>query len=126
MRLFVDIDDTLIIYYDTGDDEEAHPYGAIHGESYHINQTLKNFIFAFREKYEDALIVIWSGGGDQYAAQVAEEAGLGEVNAMYLTKDRETFYLVREGDIVVDDQPIKVAATVTPPDFFDSKDNWGL
>ena len=37
-----------------------------------------------------------------------------------------TFPLVREGDIVVDDQPIKVVATVTLPDFFDTKDNWGL
>ena len=76
MRLFVDCDDTLVLYDAKG---EVHPYGFVRDEPYRWNQSLKNFIFAFREKYEDALIVIWSGGGAQYAQRVAEAMGLDEL-----------------------------------------------
>ncbi len=123
MRLFVDCDDTLILYDSEG---EVHPYGFVRDEPYRINDTLVAFVKAFYAKYPDALITIWSGGGDQYAAQVAKEVGLGEIDALCIIKDRTTFSLVGEDDIVVDDQELEVAATVTPPDFFDNKDNWGL
>ena len=43
-----------------------------------------------------------------------------------MDKDRTTYPLVDEDDIVVDDQELAVPVTVTPPDFFDDKDNWGL
>lgn len=124
MRLFVDCDDTLILYDSAG---EIHPYGFIKDEPYRVNEPLVAFIRAFREKHPDGFIVIWSGGGGDYAEQVAKEVGLAEVGAFYLTKDEDTFFLVRgEDDIVVDDQELKVAAVVSPPDFFDNKDNWGL
>jgi len=123
MRLFVDCDDTLILYDSEG---EVHPYGFVRDEPYRINDTLVAFVKAFYAKYPNALITIWSGGGDQYAAQVAKEVGLGEIDALCIIKDRTTFSLVGEDDIVVDDQKLRVAATVTPPDFFDNKDNWGL
>ena len=123
MRLFVDCDDTLILYDSEG---EVHPYGFVRDEPYRINDTLVAFVKAFYAKYPNALITIWSGGGDQYAAQVAKEVGLGEIDALCIIKDRATFSLVGEDDIVVDDQELGVVATVTPPDYFDNKDNWGL
>ena len=123
MRLFVDCDDTLILYDSEG---EVHPYGFVKDTPYRWNQPLKNFIFAFREKYEYALIVIWSGGGAKYAQRVAEAIGLDELDIVYMDKGRKTFTLVGEDDIVVDDQELRVAVTVTPPDYFDNKDNWGL
>jgi len=123
MRLFVDCDDTLILYNSEG---EVHPYGFVRDTPYHVNESLVAFIKAFYAKYPEALITIWSGGGDQYATQVAKEVGLDEIDALCIIKDRTTFPLVAEDDIVVDDQELKVAATVTPPDFFDNKDNWGL
>ncbi len=121
-RLFVDCDDTLILY---GSEGEVHPYGFIKDEPYRVNEPLLAFIKAFREANPCALIVVWSGGGAQYALTIAREVGLADEVAVMI-KDRTTFPLVTEHDIVIDDQPIKVAAVVTPPDFFDTKDNWGL
>lgn len=132
MRLFVDCDDTLLLFgYPDADPDSATPYGFWRDVPYTINQPLVAFMRAFREKHEDALIVIWSGGGEQYAYAVMRAVGLGEddpefIDPIPMIKDRTTFPLVGEDDIVVDDQPIKVAATVAPPDFFDNKDNWGL
>lgn len=123
MRLFVDCDDTLILYDSAG---EIHPYGFIKDEPYRVNEPLVAFIKRFRAKYPNELIVIWSGGGRDYALRVALEAGLGGLGTSTLVKDSTTFYLVGEDDIVVDDQELGVAAVVTPPDFFDDKDNWGL
>ena len=127
MRLFVDCDDTLLLFgYPDDDPDSVTPYGFWRDVPYTINEPLVAFIRAFYAKYPNALITIWSGGGDQYAAQVAKEVGLGEIDALCIIKDRTTFSLVGEDDIVVDDQELKVAATVTPPDYFDNKDNWGL
>lgn len=123
MRLFVDCDDTLVLYDSEG---EVHPYGFVRDTPYHFNETLIAFIWGFRAKYPEALIVIWSGGGSDYALRVALEAGLGGLDIAALVKDRTTFYLVGKDDIVVDDQALGVAAVITPPDFFDDKDNWGL
>ena len=123
MRLFVDCDDTLILYDSEGD---VHPYGFSRGDPYHVNETLVAFIWGFRAKYPDALIVIWSGGGRAYAEQVAREVGLSEVATLCAIKDRTTFGLVTTDDIVVDDQKLSVPVVITPPDFFDTKDNWGL
>ena len=133
MRLFVDCDDTLILYDSEGCGPTAgvHPYGFVRNEPYRINEPLVAFVKAFCAKYPDALITIWSGGGDQYAAQVAKEVGLGEIGALYVIKDRTTFALVGEDDIVVDDQELRMPHLAegwhpVSPGFFDNKDNWGL
>ncbi len=131
MRLFVDCDDTIVLYKPESENVSGqgnrHPYGLMYDDSLYVfNEPLLKFIVAFREKHPDALIVIWSGGGAWYAERVAEQAGIGHLDLTYMDKDRTTFPLVDEDDIVVDDQELRVAATVTPPDFFDNKDNWGL
>ena len=112
-RLFVDCDDTLILFDSEG---EIHPYGFSRGDPYHINEPLVVFIKEFREKYPEGFIVIWSGGGQEYATQVAKEVGLESVTPWHMIKDRTTFDLVREGDIVVDDQELEVPAKVLRPD----------
>ncbi|KKL05781.1 hypothetical protein LCGC14_2219230 [marine sediment metagenome] len=61
MRLFVDCDDTLILYDSEG---EVHPYGFVRDEPYRINDTLVAFVKAFYAKYPNALITIWSGDSD--------------------------------------------------------------
>lgn len=131
IRLFVDCDSTLLLYDDEGS-PTAHHYGFWRGDAFHINEPLVAFMRRFREKHEDALIVIWSGGGANYAHEVMIRVGLGEgdddfIDPIPMIKDRTTFYLVREGDIVVDDQAIEVPTTVTPPDFFDEGGiAWGI
>lgn len=122
MRLFVDCDDTLILF----DSEGPHPFGATaYNEPFHFNEPLIAFIRRFRQRNFDDLIIIWSGGGRKYAQTVAEMVGLDDIGAGYLIKDRTTFDLVRKQDIVVDDQKLAVSAVITPPDFFGDAEKWG-
>ncbi len=116
-RLFVDCDDCLVLY-DSADGESYHPYGFARGERYHVNAPLAESIRAFARDNPCAMIVVWSGGGAQYARMVANMA-LHGVDVTAMTKDRSTFDFVRSGDIVVDDMADSVrgvAAEVLRPD----------
>lgn len=109
-RLFVDCDDTLVIYESaTG---EINPYGAWKGEPFERNETLIKFLYEFDTDF----LVIWSGGGANYAEVIANLLGIDELNPTYLIKDKTTFELVRPGDIVIDDQNIEVDTEVWRPD----------
>lgn len=112
MRLFVDCDDTLILYSRTG----INPHGVLFGTPYVVNDGLVAFVRRIAAANPDALIVIWSGGGGQYAEVVAKIAGLDDIAATYMVKDHTTYPLVRAEDIVFDDQDIKVPAIVWRPD----------
>ncbi len=111
-RLFVDVDDTLVLFDSEG---EVHPYGFWRNDAYRLNDPLAEYIFQFRRDNPDALIVVWSGGGAEYAKAVIDDL-LHGFDATPMIKDRTTFYLVREWDIVVDDQELRVPARVLRPD----------
>ena len=113
-RIFVDCDDTLILY-ESGGDGVFHPGGVPRGEPHTYNRPLVDSVRAFANDHPCALVVVWSGGGAQYARVIADIA-LPGVNVAALIKDRTTFDLVRPGDIVVDDQDIGVPAKVFRPD----------
>jgi len=112
MRLFVDVDDTLILYDVAG---EQHPCGLVYGQAYTVNEELIKYIRWFALEHPDALVVIWSGGGREYAEHVARLAGVDNIGAAYLCKCPDTFALVEEDSIVFDDQEIKVPARVWGP-----------
>lgn len=119
--LFVDCDDTLILYDSalcTGPDNDcsvhAHPYGFLRGESYTINEPLVASIKAYVYDNPCALTVIWSGGGARYARAIADVV-LSGVDVMTLIKNKTSFHLVRPGDIVVDDMDVEVATKVYRP-----------
>ena len=112
-RLFVDVDDTLIIYED-GEDEERHPYGYLKGYSYHANEPLVDYIKWFAKEYPEALIVIWSGGGGDYARTIAERA-LPDLEVATMIKDETTYPLVGADDIVVDDQDLPLPNEIHRP-----------
>ncbi len=121
-RLFVDCDDTLIIYDDiacTWPDEpcevHGHPFGVLRGESYKINEPLAASIKSWAYDNPCALTVIWSGGGAQYARAIADIA-LPGVDVVTMIKDKTSFHMVRSGDIVVDDMSLDVPARVYRPD----------
>ena len=121
-RLFVDCDDTLIIYDNiacTWPDEpcevHAHPFGVLRGETYTINEPLVASIKAYVEDNPCALAVIWSGGGAQYARAIADIA-LPGVEVITMIKDKTSFHMVCPGDIVVDDMELDVPAKVYRPD----------
>lgn len=120
-RLFVDCDDTLIIYDNiacTWPDEpcevHAHPYGVLRGETFKLNKPLISSIKLWVEDNPCALAVIWSGGGAQYARTIADIA-LPGVEVITLIKDETSFGMVRVGDIVIDDMGLKVPAKVLRP-----------
>ncbi len=112
-RLFVDCDDTLILFDSEG---EIHPFGFWRDDPYRINEPLVVFIRQFRKENPEGFIVIWSGGGQEYATQVVREVNLEDVTAWHMIKDKTTFHLVREGDIVIDDMDIEVPVKVLRPD----------
>ena len=110
MRLFVDVDDTLILYKGEG----PHPYGVRFGEPYVANMRLSSEMTRFFGVNQDAQLFVWSGGGAQYAREVGSRF-VHDLEPTFLTKDRDAFGLVSLGDIVIDDQPIKVGVEVQDP-----------
>lgn len=98
----MDVDDTLVLY----DGDGSHPYGVYYGEG-RPNKALIGRILLF-----EGDVFVWSGGGLDYARAIGRQL-LPAVDFTPLTKDQESFPLVRPGDIVVDDQPIPVR-THTP------------
>jgi hypothetical protein len=114
-RLFLDCDDTLIRYQDTSND--THHYGVLlHGTPWSPNEDLLARVREFAATYPTALVVIWSGGGAEYAEQCARMLQLDDIGASYFIKDRSTMFLVREGDIVIDDQPLRCDGEQFKPD----------
>ena len=98
MRLFVDVDDTLIIY----DQPPPNPYGYYHGIPWRVNQPLLDGIHRFQADSPEKQIIIWSGGGKEYSEILIHRFGLtGLVEGML--KDQWSLSLIQEGDIVVDD-----------------------
>ncbi len=121
-RLFVDCDDTLIIYDniacswpDEPCEVHGHPFGVLRGEPYKINEPLAASIKAYVEDNPCALVIIWSGGGAKYARTIADIA-LPGVDVMTMIKDKTSFHMVRPGDIVVDDMSLDVPTKVYRPD----------
>ncbi len=101
-RLFVDVDDTLVLYQ-TGDG--PHPYGVYMGVPWEPNEKLIEGIHAYKMENPSHSIFIWSGGGKDYAKMWAEKLGLDEL-VTCLDKGKDTLELIREGDLVIDDEPV--------------------
>lgn len=97
--LFIDCDDTLVLWLDPDghvDESSAHPYG-MGSERYVHNQLLLEGVREWREK-NDGPIVVWSGGGSDYALRFVLETGI----PCDATADKDPG-VPREGDICVDD-----------------------
>ena len=109
--LFVDVDDTLILFEGDG----VHPYGFYAGQ-YWPNEALIRRMRAW-----DGPIVVWSGGGEEYARTVGEVV-LGDLHFTALQKDERTFALVQPGDVVVDNDPISVRTHEPTEAFSETSD----
>lgn len=95
--VFIDVDDTLVLYQN--ETKGIHPYGILHGEPYEPNTKLIEKLKSF-----DGDIIVWSGGGKEYARQVARMILLPEgIRCQAAFKMGEGLQ-VKEGDIIVDDQ----------------------
>jgi len=98
LTLFVDVDDTLIIY----DRPPPNPYGYYDGIPWRVNQPLLEGIRQFHLDNPEVQIIMWSGGGKEYAEIWIARFGLAGL-AVGMLKDQWSLSLIQEGDIVVDD-----------------------
>ena len=99
LRVFVDCDGTLVIY----ESGTFQPYGVLKGEQYELNDDLIESLIQVRDFHPDALMVCWSGGGQDYAEEIAKLCGIEHLFDLFMFKDRPNFYLATEGSIVIDD-----------------------
>ena len=104
--LFVDVDDTLILFEGDG----VHPYGFYSGKG------RPNVALIRRMRAWDGDIVVWSGGGEEYAREVGDQL-LGDLPFKALGKNLGALALVEPGDVVVDDAPVP-GRTHEPMDDF--------
>ena len=107
MRIFVDCDDTLILYPGDG----QHLFCVFTPWIAATKGWKSNEVLIARIRRFDGDVFIWSSGGREYAKRIARVL-LPGVSATFLAKDKDSFRLVREGDIVVDDHHIPVGVKI--------------
>ncbi len=95
-RILVDIDDTLVLYRSGG----IHPYGFLYGYPFEPNKELID-----RLKKFDGEIIVWSGGGAEYANKVAKMLLPRDMKFTAKAKGSNDIRNMGEGDVIVDDQP---------------------
>lgn len=113
-KLFIDVDDSLVIYHDALADK-PHPYGVYEGLPWEPNTRLIEGIRAWSVTNPHGLIIVWSGGGYQYADYWAKKL-LPDLKVVCLSKTKVAMTLVSAKDIVVDDQELKMPCRVYRPD----------
>ncbi len=109
--LFVDVDDTLILY---DDDLPRDPV---------LGHSIPNEPLVKRIQAWDGPVVVWSAGGRDYACAVGDYV-LGALSFTALEKDRRAYAFVQPGDVVVDNDPIP-GRTHEPMDVFSAKSEAG-
>jgi hypothetical protein len=112
MRLFVDCDDTLVLWLNDGKPtsgplvpEGPHPYGA-GADRWLPNEALLVAVRAHMASSPDDHLIIWTGGGEAYARTWAGR--LFPQGDYYAAISKDT-RLPLPGDLCVDDMPMKVA-----------------
>ncbi len=97
-KLFIDIDDTLILYQHVG----PNPYGVYMGTPWSTNEKLLEGIRTHAAENPTDLIIVWSGGGRQYAQMWTDQLGIDDL-VFCMDKNKYAIELIEEGDIAVDD-----------------------
>lgn len=108
MRLFVDCDDTLVLWLDDDGDVAAgpNPYGNA-SDRWKANTDLVAALNEWNENTLGSEIILWTGGGIAYA-RVWEQRIYPEA-ADAISKDTR---IPGPDDLCIDDMPIKVACPV--------------
>ena len=111
-RLFIDCDDTLVLWL--GEDGEVdggpNPYGG-GKEKWEPNRALIAAIESSREEYEE--VVVWTGGGSDYARVWRDRLLPWAHHA--IAKDTR---IPGSEDVCVDDAVLRVAAALLTPQEF--------
>lgn len=114
-RLFVDCDDTLVIWQP---ENRKRADGLYMGDEWGSNDPLIDAIKAYLANNTDTQLIIWSGGGLNYAdlwgRRILNQAGVHGWIA--LSKDNR---LPRDGDLCIDDIELTLSSgEVVHPDYF--------
>ena len=118
-RIFCDVDDTLVLYQKVGPNQ----YGVYMGTPFVVNERLVAGLLDLRVRDPWTLIVVWSGGGKEYAKMWMRCLGLDKI-AVGMLKDETTFPLIQEGDVVIDDDPLGGRRTDQPARRTHKPDEW--
>ena len=104
VTIFVDVDDTLVLY-DDSHGPGPHPYGVKYGVPWEPNKPL---IQGIKEVSRLGFpVIVWSGGGRQYAQQWVWDLELEHYVAGALEKSPDALHtLPKAGDIVINDLPV--------------------
>ena len=99
--LCIDCDDTLVLWHDE-EEGNKHPYGR-NATGYDLNEPL---IQKVKDMSKDNIVLVWSGGGKEYAAYWAEQC-FGNIGYVDITNNKDIWEMseVAKADdvIVVDD-----------------------
>lgn len=106
MILWCDCDGTLIHWWDASAEASV-------GAPYRVDYSVVNAVNRFLASVPAAELVVWSGGGQSYAASWAQK--LFPHCKLAVAKDVR---LPAQGDLCVDDMPLKVDAPVLLPQDF--------
>ena len=105
--LFVDVDDTLITWCPEGCQHTMHPFGA-GANHWRLNEEVYDFMC-----WWSGPIVIWSGGGDAWAEEMATKALPPEMLARVDRYESKWTRIPSVGDLFIDDDPFESFAGKT-------------
>ena len=98
MKLFVDVDDTLILYY------ENHTWDLSLTATYDINFDLIEALEIWCKYYPETSLVIWSGTGAKWAEEISKAMFPHMSIAMTGSKFSFLRDIISEDDIAIDDR----------------------
>ena len=119
MTLFVDCDDTLVRWLDAYDQPLSgqNPYGG-GSQRFSFNEPLIDAIKAALDDDPELQVVVWSGGGAQYALHWARSVFSGSSYESRVGAYSKDTRLPVEGDLCVDDQDLKVACPCVTAELY--------
>jgi hypothetical protein len=101
-KLFIDVDDTLVLYLDQIDG--PHPLGLWNGLEFRVNTPLIEAVREWMVRNSNGQVIVWSGGGADYAKEAADRFVPGLATWCF-NKGGQNLQLPAEGDTLVDDSP---------------------
>lgn len=96
LRLFVDVDDTLILWPKAGGSSDL-----ISGDAYVLNEDVRLFVLRWKAYNPTGEVIIWSSGGSEYARKHGAASGL-----PYSYCWSKAPMPVLKGDMFIDDDPL--------------------
>ena len=97
MKLFVDVDDTLILY------TQNHTWNLEDTVSYKVNVPLIDALEKWQQVYPDEYLIVWSGTGTKWASEVTK-AFLTHLNVHMTGSKLSLVDMTTSEDLAIDDR----------------------